>query len=188
MQKNRAFTLIETLVALSIFTTSILTLLAILSQGINNTNYAKSKTTAAYLAQEGIEYIRNMRDTYVLFSADTVIGWADFRNKIGLPNTKCADPNGNGCSFGDFDSSYDITEIAVNGCTSFDCANLPLYYDFSTGKYNSSYFGVNSGFTRKIVATQASPGEIKISSTVYWKQGSSTSSVVFSETLFNWVE
>ena len=55
------FTLVETLVAISIFTMSILALLVILTQGIANTNYAKHKITASYLAQEGIEYARNVR-------------------------------------------------------------------------------------------------------------------------------
>jgi Tfp pilus assembly protein PilV len=60
--------LIETLVAVSIFSLSILSLMAVLAQGISDTNYAKQRIIAAYLAQEGIEYVRNMRDTYVLFA------------------------------------------------------------------------------------------------------------------------
>lgn len=66
-QKNKAFTLIETLVAISIFTMSILGLMSVLSSGIASTNYAKQKIIASYLAQEGIEYVRNMRDNLVLF-------------------------------------------------------------------------------------------------------------------------
>ena len=62
-QKNKAFTLIETLVAISIFTMSILGLLSVLASGISNTNYAKQKVAATYLAQEGIEYVRNLRDS-----------------------------------------------------------------------------------------------------------------------------
>lgn len=73
---NRAFTLIETLVAISIFTMSILGLMSILASGISDINYAKNKITAAYIAQDGIEYIRNMRDTYVLYSVN---GWDNFK-------------------------------------------------------------------------------------------------------------
>ncbi len=61
------FTLVETLVAISIFTVSILGLMSVLSSGISSTIYAKQKMAASYLAQEGIEYIRNIRDTDVLY-------------------------------------------------------------------------------------------------------------------------
>lgn len=77
-QKNKGFTLIETLVAISIFTMSILGLLSILASGISNTNYAKQKMAATYLAQEGIEYARNVRDNKVLSGS-----WGNFYN---LPN------------------------------------------------------------------------------------------------------
>ena len=50
-QKNRAFTLVETLIALSIFSVSIIAMMSILGGGIANTNYAKNKMTASYLAQ-----------------------------------------------------------------------------------------------------------------------------------------
>jgi len=76
VNKSRGFTLVETLVAIAIFTASILAVMAVLANSISDTNYAKKKITAAYLAQEGIEYVRNMRDTFVLTNNQT--GWADF--------------------------------------------------------------------------------------------------------------
>lgn len=77
------FTLVEALVAISIFTTSILGLMTILGSGISDTNYAKNKITAEYLAQEGIEYVRNLRDTSVLYNAGGAKdGWNAFRDLI----------------------------------------------------------------------------------------------------------
>ncbi len=77
-QKNRGFTLVETLVAISIFTIGILSLMSVLASGIANTNYAKEKMAASYLAQQGIEYVRNMRDNYVLYTSSTGLSWNTF--------------------------------------------------------------------------------------------------------------
>lgn len=65
-QKNKGFTLIETLVALSIFVTSVTVLLVATGNGIQNTNAAQNRLTATYLAQEGVELVRAARDTYFM--------------------------------------------------------------------------------------------------------------------------
>ena len=50
--KNTGFTLVETLVAISIFSMSLVALMSILGSGISDTNYAKQKIIAGYLTQE----------------------------------------------------------------------------------------------------------------------------------------
>ncbi len=75
---SSGFTLVETLVAISIFVMSILALMSVLSSGIADTGYAKKKMVATYLAQEGIEYVRNQRDTAVLYSGDAQSSWNSF--------------------------------------------------------------------------------------------------------------
>jgi Tfp pilus assembly protein PilV len=78
LQKNKGFTLVETLVAIAIFTMAILSMFAVFASSISSTNYAKSKITAEYLAQEGIEYARNLRDSAVL--NDSATGWETFKS------------------------------------------------------------------------------------------------------------
>jgi len=82
-QKNidkKGFTLVETLVAISIFSMTIVAVMVVLGGGISDTNYAKTKMTASYLAQEGIEYVRNMRDSsYILADPDMQTGWSNFK-------------------------------------------------------------------------------------------------------------
>ncbi len=75
---SKGFTLVETLIAIAIFSTTIVAMMSVLGSGISNTTYAKNSIEASYLAQEGIEYARNMRDTDVLANIDT--GWANFRD------------------------------------------------------------------------------------------------------------
>lgn len=159
------FTLVETLVAISIFTVSVLALMVILGQGVSDTGYAKKKMTATYLAQEGIEYIRNMRDTSALSS----VGWSDFTNNLIV---SCSV----GCSF---DSEIHNSVIS---CGNNSCQHL----FYNSGKYNYEK-GADSGFVR-FIRVDSTKDEIKITSTVSWKQGSGTYSVSFSESLFNWIE
>ena len=185
-QKNKGFTLVETLVAISIFTMSILALLVVLTQGISDTNYAKNKIIASYLAQEGIEYIRNMRDTFMLYdSIDPQTGWNSFRTK--LINASCEAANG--CYFDDQNLNYANPAQPMAGITVVPRGSScpALLYDEITGKYGYAA-GVNSGFTRKISINVVSPDEIKLVSTLSWAQGSGNYSMVFSETLFNWIE
>ena len=92
LQKNKAFTLVETLVAISIFTVSLLGIMSVLASSISSTNYAKQKMTATYLAQEGIEYVRNMRDTDVLASVNNhPAGWTVFKLALPLPSNTPSD-------------------------------------------------------------------------------------------------
>ncbi len=207
------FTLVESLVAVSIFTGSLLGIIVLSSQGIVDTGYAKRKVIASYLAQEGIEYIHNLRYSYVLYdetlfppSGSTQAGWDKFRVKLlgASFNTLCSNLS-TGCFIvGDnlnySDSTQPMIDIFIRPCTgSLQCRNLSspnlgiMYYDSNTGKYNNSIVGTDSGFSRKITVTQVgSPvNELKVTSTVYWlKQGSSSSynSVSFTESIFNWNE
>jgi len=185
---NRAFTLVETLIAISIFSISVLALMSVLGQGISNTNYAKQKILASYLAQEGVEYIRNMRDTYVLYSATSTLGWSAFNTKLN--DASCGGVNG--CYFDNrnvsfSDTTMPMTDLILSACLSSGCPQGILLYDSSTGKYNY-VSGTNSGFTRKIQISQPDGNQTKISSTVSWTQGSGVYSTTFSESLFNCVQ
>lgn len=182
------FTLIETLVAISIFTLSILALLAVLTQGISNTGYAKKKLIASYLAQEGVEHMRNMRDTYVLYTGTSQAGWDAFKAK--LSNNSCTNlPDGcyfNADNLNYSDPTQPMIDITLTACSATMCPNGALSYNSATGKYGFS--GVSSGYSRKITASTVSANETKVFSTVYWTQGSGNYNMVFSESLFNWVE
>jgi len=187
-KNERGFTLIETLVATSIFATSILALLVVLSQGIANTGYAKKKIIAGYLGQEGIEYIRNLRDTYVLYSATSQAGWDSFNTKLTSSTCQAV----NGCYFDDrnvlfTDNSTPMTDLLLTACPSSSCPAATLLYDATTGKYNY-VSGTNSGYNRKMRISQISANETKVFSTISWTQGSGNYSISFSESLFNWVE
>ena len=135
---NKGFTLIETLVALSIFSVSIILFMSVLGSGITDTNYAKQKIVAGYLAQEGIEYMRNMRDNAVLYdSMGPQHGWDTFKTQS---------------------VNYPVT-------------NPDLATFTRTTSIDISSYGAN---------------EVRVISTVSWRQGSGTYSITLSENLYNW--
>jgi type II secretory pathway pseudopilin PulG len=63
---NKSFTLIETITAIFILTTGILALSSLISYFISASSISSQRLVAAYLAQEGIEIVRNLRDTNLL--------------------------------------------------------------------------------------------------------------------------
>ena len=174
---NTGFTLVETLVAISIFSISILGMMSVLGSSIANTNYAKRKVVATYLAQEGIEYIRNMRDTAVLYT-NNGNGWTnDFKAKAKIAS--CKNDTNQACGI------VKPLPFDVKICSSLSGCKLYI----NNGGYDTVSSGIDSGFFRKFWAEEITPNEeIKIFSKVEWKQGSGDYNITFSENLFNWYE
>ncbi len=166
----RGFTLLETLVAISVFTTSSLALFSVLGQGVASTNLAQRKIVATYLAEEGVERVRNIRDNQTLFNAGGAqAGWEEFSS---LVSPTC-------------DTACYLNDSTVLSTCGESCPEM--LYDAENGKYNYSS-GNGSGYTRRIRAELLGEDEIKIYSYVSWSQGSGVHEVVFSESLFNWIE
>lgn len=177
---NKGFTLVETLVALSIFSMSVIAMMSILGSGISDTGYAKKKIIASYLAQEGIEYIRNMRDNYVLYSTVSGLDWNNFKSELVSCNEDVNEGDNKECGF------TTNSPIVISKCTA-DPSICKIY--LNNGNYNTNSNGEDTGFTRKIwMDVIEADKELKISSSVTWTQGSGKQSITFSENLFNWVE
>jgi len=175
---SAGFTLIETLTALTILSLSIVGLLVVTSQGIANANLAKNKLIATHLSAESVEILRNMRDSR---------GWAEF---ITATNDCDVSQNLNGCII---DSSSIISSSdkwMIDGCSELDCVDRPIYFDPSVvgGFYTHIPSGEKTPFFRvvKTQSMQANGDEIKITSQVWWYQGSVRKSVTLGENLFNW--
>lgn len=159
-QKNNGFTLVETLVAVTILVVASLGPIAIAAQGIASAAYAKDQVTASYLAQEGVEFVRHVRDSYALEhdgNMSNEAGEADYW--LGPLVGTCL--NSSGQQSGDCQvSAYDAISDGGNGedkCTvgSTDtCEALKIQTNVSPSS-PLSYFGYAGGsqttqFTRTI--------------------------------------
>lgn len=176
-EDKSGFTLVETLVAISIFSLSVLSVMAFMSQSPVDTRYAENKMRSAYLAQEGIEYLRNMRDNYILFTSSNSLVWSNFVSKV----SSCA--AGSECGVNVSLAPTDPNSIFL--CSS-DPNQCKLYVD--GGNYNNGGSGVDSGLVRKISVQSINQNEMKVFSTVSFNISGRSYSVTFSEVLFNWTE
>jgi prepilin-type N-terminal cleavage/methylation domain-containing protein len=180
---QKGFTLIETLVSLAIFASSITGLIAITAGGISNSTFVKNKFTASYLALEGEELVHNLRDTKTNSGGtwEEVTGPGGILyNCIGTTN----DPKA--CYVGAWEDSYAPNPVECSSPE--DCPNMT--YQKSTGRFsyhsidNSDYF--NSIFKRIISIKTVSLNEVEVTSKVEWRQGSELHNVSYTSELLNW--
>jgi len=88
MKRFKAFTLIETLVAITILTLAISGAFFAANSALVAANIARDQLTASYLAQEGIEYVRWVRDDGYLTAYNaggsdiSTVAWNNFLEAI----------------------------------------------------------------------------------------------------------
>lgn len=173
MKSGKGFTLIETMVAITILTLSIAAPLYSAGRSLSAARNASNQLTASYLAQEGIEHVRMMRDNaylnrYVANSTSaSAQGWSRFRNPSGTVTDTVAP-----CKAPTYKCTLTGQVLAQcpanNACTT--AANVN---------------GVPSIFIRSIQAVD-SVTEVKITSNVTWKYRNTTYSATTTDTLTPW--
>jgi len=94
--KNKGFTLIEVLVAIFVLITAVVVPLTIGSKAFAYSNFVRDQSTASYLAQEAMEYVRLLRDNASL-DPSTIDAWGDFKSSVSDCNAGRGREN-SGCS------------------------------------------------------------------------------------------
>ena len=92
--QKSGFTLLESLVAVSLLALSITIAFTIAPEGISATRLAKNHITAVYLGQEAIEIVRNRRDTDMYYGdywLDYFVNDNDFLDKQLMANGATAE-------------------------------------------------------------------------------------------------
>lgn len=170
---DRGFTLIEALVAVSIVALAIAGPLSSASYASTAAQIANNKLTAMYLAQEGVEYVRAMRDEEYLTSHHerdpdlSTTAWNNFANG------DTDDYKGSIADCETLSCTVDVWEDmgTGNGKSVNTCSNAcPRLYQRSDGRYTQDNDPPNTitPFTRSVRAYDVSPTEERIVSTVSW--------------------
>jgi type II secretory pathway pseudopilin PulG len=141
------FTLVETLVAITILLLVIIGPITIAQKGVQNAYYANNQMTAIYLAQEAIEAVRRQRDQVALDVVHDGAGdtWSWYTNSGVLASAcKVTFPYSDtvlGCAF-------DIDNNTFVACSS---SNYYCQLKIDTGgHYISAGAGSDSPYTRKV--------------------------------------
>ncbi len=167
IMNNKGFTIVELVIAIFIIVFAVVGVYNAFSLIVVLTSGAKDNLTAAYLAQEGIEVIRNIRDQNWLDD----INWDDTIVNCAL-----------GCE-PDYTSTTDFLKPWPTGGDF-------LYVD-SNGFYNYSENGTATKFKRKITVTEVENVSLnmtilKVKSEVFWNDRGKDFSISAQEDLYNW--
>lgn len=172
--QQSGFSLVETLVAITLLLLVIVGPMAISSQTAKSSTFASEQVQAFFLAQEGLELAQKARDDMRLdeFKGDIADGWGEFVNSSGAYGD-CFSSNGCGLEWGSTPG-----EVVVNNCSGDSCRLYRSTGGRSWFTYDSSGGNVQTPFTREIYfetnTTNApdSDREVYVHSVVTWRTGS----------------
>ena len=187
LKANDGFTLVESLVAIAVFTVGISAAIFVIQQSFTVGSRVKNKIIAAYLAQEGIEVIRNIRDRNWMQGKVYDVGdvAANCFNESSCWTNGINDSDGNG-------------NFTKTGCAQYDSASLASpcalgpRLSFNGNYYISVGSGVSYQFSRDIttefipldtIPDPDEPEHLKVTSTVTC---GTDCSVSLEEYLYNW--
>ncbi len=190
---KKGFTLVETLVAISIVMITLVGPFQAVEHALSASYISRDELIGSSLAQEAVEYVLNLRDNNYLWNnanPGNLRSWTyGFDGTSGTPN--CVTPNQ--CVVDPFQST-------VVSCPGGSCATLPLYIASSGASqpylYNQSTTGVPSRFTRSIQlcyiqsngsCTAALSNEAKLTVTVTWSTANQPHTTTVTEYLENWL-
>ncbi len=164
---EKGFTLIEIIISIAILSFGIIGVYATLLPIINATRVISSRLTAVYLAQEGLEVVRNIRDNNAIALDEWSLGLTD-------------------CSLGcQADYKTGSTAQAIEN-------QLQLYDSGTFLKINADGFysydaGEDTKFTRKITISQPGGADaLTVTVSVAWDENGTPFTFEAEGSLYNW--
>ena len=182
--KKAGFTLVETLVAITILMVSIVGPLTIASKGLVAAVGSRDQVIASYLAQDALEYIKNMRDDALLVNSST--GWGTFLSNFSTANCTTS-VCGIETSPTHVGGSY--SQGSMFSCVGGNYSKCSLYIDSQYSYYTHNSKPTTTLFTRTFIVTQETvpglPDAALVTVTVTWKEAGVVNNVVLNDMIFN---
>ncbi|KND51387.1 MAG: putative Type IV pilus pilin [Parcubacteria bacterium C7867-001] len=176
---HAGFTLVETLVAITILSIAIIGPFHAVQSALNGSYTARDYLAASALAQEGMEQVRYIRGNNYLYNVanpSSTRSWLyGLDGSGGTPS--CGAPAK--CTV---DTTNLSTPIAV--CLNGTCSPLSLS---TTNLYNQAEVGTVTRFTRSVTITSSSANEATVDVTVTWISAHTPYSVTVTSVLTNWL-
>lgn len=163
------FTLIETMIAITILTLSIVGPMITADRAIVAAETARDQLSASYLAQEGIEYMRAVRDDAYLAAYQaggqsvSATAWNNFLNGTLSP---CISPGS--CTLGSLQSNHTLLLCTVTACP-------PIVLETN-----------GTPFSRSIQLVEVGSNEVRITASVSWTFHSTPYVVTITDHLTSW--
>jgi hypothetical protein len=185
---NKGFTLVEVSVAICIIIVGISGLFGLINQTFSYTSANDQNLEAAYLGKDGIEIVKNIRDSNFLnvhYSPDGSASWND--GLVDMFNgclNHCVDcTNGSGGCEADYTSSF-LTPFAGGHYLlwgdKFNNSPAVNFWNYTVGRAGP--------FKRKITVTPV-PGpdpELNIKVEVMWSERGRPHNLIVQENLYQW--
>jgi prepilin-type N-terminal cleavage/methylation domain-containing protein len=192
--KKRAFTLVETLVAIAIITVVLAAPFHTAEEAVNASYISRDEITGDSLAQEGIEFVESIRDNNYLWNQSypaSPVTWL-----AGLDGTAAAPSSGTWSSVNCFTNSCAMNSYpaSVVQCPTSNCSTYPLDLYTSSGAtpyiYNingASASNIQTRFTREFYLTNLSANEVEVTVKVYWVTEGQSYSTTLNDYLQNYL-
>jgi len=172
----KGFTLLEVILAITILTIAVGGSFALISQTIAAVSVIQSKLIASYLVQEGMEIVKNIRDTNWLKNQPWDQNLEEENYEVDYLTALLPDPL-----------------LCLPVCDYDDLELLGIDHD---GFYGYNYFPENKTiFKRKITISDKADldgdsqfDKLKVSVEVQWEERGKIHSIVAQEYLYNWAK
>jgi prepilin-type N-terminal cleavage/methylation domain-containing protein len=160
--KNAGFTLIESMIAIALIVSGITGLMVLVNRSMGFANLAFNQLTAANLAQEGIELVRNIRDN----------NWMNKKNWLTGLNV----------------GTYQIDYLDGKLIDFSEREEQTLFFDEDNGYSYIYASGGETFYYRKIELTLINDNELRVKSIIIWSaKGGKNFETIAEDHLFNWL-
>jgi len=171
---RKGFTLIESLVAVSIILVGVTTAFSVAQFGISSSSAIRNRITATYLAQEALEGVKNIKDS----NLQKIAFQAGQQNRDWLEGIRA------------YCVSTDCGYTALSQGSFFECdegGNCAVMYLRNNMLQRPTISGTDTGFERAIRVTERVPGkQAEVQVTITRPNDTRFSTIVIKSLIYNW--